>query len=368
MSENRDSIAFTPPFCPNSKCLYHQARDYRCYVKNGFERTQKPPHINQRYKCVHCRRGFSRNTFCIDFRKKKPGLGEEILACSLGGMSNNTLASKLKVAEATVRNRLTFLARQALLFEKETSVNLKITEPVAYDGFETFTYDQYSPCYVNTAVGANSMFNYSTTFSPMNRKGRMTQEQKEKLDELLKVHGRYPTNAITKASEYVFKQLKSRSEKALVLFTDEHLSYKKAIRNLRSLKVKHTTISSKEPRTPSNPLFPINHLHRNYRHFFSSQHRETISFQKHEAALMDKIQLMKIYKNFMRPKFTRSSKGDPLAGTNSPAMYIGVAEKVFNFGEVFKGRRFKTHYQLDQVEDSFFERRYEFSRRKIAYL
>lgn len=359
--------SFTPPFCPNFNCTAHFSSNFEAYVKNGLERTQKHPGFNQRFKCLKCGKGFSRNTFDLDFRKKLPGISEEILECSLRGMSNNSIASKLKVAEATVRNRLTYLARQSLLFEKEAIEDLKINEEVAYDGFETFTYDQYSPCYVNTAVGAESMFTYSTTFSPMNRKGRMTEAQKVKLNELIRKHKRYPTNSIAASSEYVFTLLANKTEGCLTLFTDEHLSYVKALKSVGSPKIKHISISSKLPRTTSNPLFPVNHLHRNYRHFFSSQHRETISFQKHEAGLMDKIQLMKVQKNFMRPKFARSSRRYPRAGQDSPAMYLGIAKKVLCFQDVFRQRRFKSHYLLDKVEENFFERRYNFSRRKIRY-
>lgn len=368
MKEKAMSDPFTPPFCPNKACSYHYTDKYQRFVRNGFERTQKPPGYNQRFKCLSCGVGFSRNTFSLDFRKKIPGIGEEILHCSLGGMSNNTLAKKMKISEATVRNRLTFLARQSLLFEKAKTENLIIQEPVAYDGFETFTYDQYSPCYVNTAVGSKSMFTYSTTFSPLNRKGRMTQEQKIKLQELIKIHNRYPSNAVTTASVYAFKLLESKAKGKLRLYTDEHHSYARALRTLNSPKIAHISISSKEPRTAKNPLFPINHLHRNYRHFFSSQHRETISFQKHEAGLMDKIQLMKVYKNFMRSKFARSSKADPDSGVHSPAMYVNAAAKVLEFNEVFQERRFKTRFDLDEMEEEFFERKYQFSRRKIAYI
>lgn len=366
MTAETQKISFKPPFCPNPNCPYHQGTGYTYYVKNGFAPTQKAPGFNQKFKCTVCQKGFSRNTFSIEFRKKKIGLGDEILFSCMNGMSNNSIAIKLGIAESTVRNRLTFLGRQALLFEKEKHVNLKIKEQVAYDGFETFTYDQFSPCYINTAVGSKSMYNYSATFSPMNRKGKMTEQQKEKQKKLILTYGYYPKSAIAKSSEYAFKLLESHSEGNLLLVTDEHKSYQRALKKINLDNILHMTVHSTLPRLTTNPLFPINHLHRNYRHFFSSQQRESIAFQKHEAALMDKIQLMKIYKNFMRTKFTRSSKSDPDAGKCSPAMYLNLEKEVLRFNQVFAIRKFVTHYQLDCEEKKFYERNYEFSRRKIA--
>ena len=103
-----------------------------------------------------------------------------------------------------------------------------------------------------------------------------------------------------------------------------------------------------------------------YRHFLSSQKRETISFQKNEAALLEKMQVMKIYRNFMSPKFVKKNKYDPHAHEWSPAMYVGVAEKVLSFNEIFGVRKMKSQIRLDEREQSFINRNYPYSRQNIA--
>src|SRR5690606_4878661 len=199
-----------------------------------------------------------------------------------------------------VRNRITTMSQQSLLFEKE-NLPTKINENVAYDGFETFTHSQFSPCYINTAVGSRSMFIYHNTLSPLNRKGRMTPEQKIKNQELIQKHGLYPQSSVYEESIYVLKNL-SNLAPGKTLFMDEHKAYQRALRSF-DFKMNVETINSKIRRDASNPLFPINRLHNLYRHYLSSQRRETISFQKNEAALMEKMQLFKIYRNYMNPKF-----------------------------------------------------------------
>ena len=99
-------------------------------------------------------------------------------------MSNNSIARNLDISEGTVRDRLKEMSRQSVFFEKE-NLPIKLTEDVAYDGFETFTHSQFDPCYINTAVGSRSHFIYHNTFSPLNRKGRMTEDQKRKNRELI---------------------------------------------------------------------------------------------------------------------------------------------------------------------------------------
>jgi len=363
MRKVADQLELIPPYCPNSHCLYHFGSDDKFYSKNGFSITDKPPFRNQRFKCTECKIQFSSNTFGLDFRKRSAGLSDQILNYSLNGMSNNSIARLLKVAEGTVRDRLKTMARQSLLFEKANYPE-KIREDVAYDGFETFSGSQFSPCYVNTAVGSHSMFIYHNTFSPLNRKGRMTDEQKIKNQELIKKHGLYPQSSVYEETIYVMRSLSGLAP-GRTLFTDEHKSYLRAYRSFNCL-LDLQTISSKARRDCSNPLFPINRLHNLYRHFFSSQQRETISFQKHEAALMEKLQLMKIYRNFMNPKFVKKNKYDQYAHEWSPAMYVGVAKKILTFEEVFGVRKLKSHSQLDKKELEFMNRSYPFSRQKIV--
>jgi len=363
MSPIADQLELIPPYCPNSRCRFHQGSDWKFYVKNGKAMTEKAPFTNQRFKCKECRIQFSANAFGIDFRKRVANISEEVLHFSMHGMSNNSIARRLKVAEGTVRDRIKELSRQALFFEKENSPQ-SLKEDVAYDGFETFTHSQFSPCYINTAVGSRSLFIYHNTFSPLNRKGRMTPAQKLKNVQLAAEHGHYPQSSVYEESVYIMKSL-SMMGAGKTLYTDEHKSYQRAFKSFNS-SMNHETISSKEKRNPSNPLFPINHLHLLYRHFFSSQHRETIAFQKHEAALMEKIQLMKIYRNFMNTKFVKKNKFDPHAHEWSPAMYVGASKKVLTFKEVFGLRKMKTQLRLDSREQNFTRRHYPYSRQIIA--
>jgi len=363
MSKEADQLQLIPPYCPNPDCLFHFETNEVFYVKNGFTTTTKAPFLNQRFKCKRCKFQFSANTFSLDFRKKIPNQSEKILHFSMNGMSNNSVARNLKVNEGTVRDRLKVMARQSLFFEKKYAPQ-KILEDVSYDGFETFTHSQFSPCYINTAVGRASHFIYHNTFSPLNRKGRMTEDQKVKNKELILKHGYYPRDSVYEESTYIMNEL-SKKTKEKTLFTDEHRAYLRAFRSISS-NFSHVTISSKKRRDPSNPLFPINHLHLLYRHFLSSQKRETISFQKHEGALLEKVQLMKIYRNFMSPKFVKKNKFDPNAHIWSPAMYLKITEKVLRFEDVFGVRKMKTQVSLDQREKDFIARNYPYSRQIIA--
>lgn len=81
---------------------------------------------------------------------------------------------------------------------------------------------------------------------------------------------------------------------------------------------------------------------------------------------MEKLQLMKIYRNFMNPKFVKKNSFDLHAHEWSPAMYVGVATKILSFEEIFGVRKLKTQFRLDQKDKDFIERFYPYSRQKIA--
>lgn len=363
MLKNVDQLQLIPPYCPNPRCLFHFGSESRFYMKNGWTKTEKAPFKNQRYICKGCGIQFSQNTFGLDFRRRKVDLSERVLHYTMNGMSNNSVAMLLKISEGTVRDRLKVMSRQSLIFEKENYPK-RISEDVAYDGFETFTHSQFSPCYINTAVGSHSQFIYHNTFSPLNRKGRMTFDQKNKNRDLISKHGPYPQNSVFLETCYILKNLSSLAA-GRTLYSDQHKAYTRAIQSF-DFQMEHETINSEVRRDQNNPLFPINRLHNLYRHYFSSQQRETISFQKHEAALMEKIQLMKIYRNFMKPKFVKKNKYDPHANEWSPAMYTGVASKILEFDEVFGIRKIMTQTRLDEKEVDFMKRNYAFSRQKIV--
>jgi transposase-like protein len=361
MKPKSELHSFKPSFCPNPECKIHLGGQ-NFYKLNGWARTKKAPYLNRRYRCKYCFVQFSYNTFQLDFRKRLPDISKEIFEMSMNGMTNCSIARRLKTRERVVRNRLALLARQSQLFEKEMEVDLKIHEPVCYDGFETFSGSQFSPCYINTAIGKKSLYTFLTSFSPLNRKGRMTEWQKKKNIILQNKFGKYPQDSVFKLTEYTYKKLISISGYApLILHTDEHKSYEYLTKTKFNKNFIHYQTSSRDKRDARNPLFPVNHLHLTYRHFLASQRRETIAFNKNEAGLMDRMIIMKVYKNFMRPKTLRMRRHE----IASPAMELELVDKILSFEEVFFKRRLKTHYELDQIEMQVYKRDYSYSRQKI---
>lgn len=58
------TVPQTPAFCPNPDCPFHRgpAASWR-WVRNGYFSRQCSPRRVQRFRCCHCRRHFSEQTF-----------------------------------------------------------------------------------------------------------------------------------------------------------------------------------------------------------------------------------------------------------------------------------------------------------------
>ena len=64
-----------PPFCPNPECPYHRGAtaSWR-WVRNGYFSRRCSPRRIRRFRCCHCRRHFSEQTFCTTCWLKRPEL------------------------------------------------------------------------------------------------------------------------------------------------------------------------------------------------------------------------------------------------------------------------------------------------------
>lgn len=325
--------------CPNEECKFKSVSILRW----GYGRAVVSGSgiRRQRYKCRHCSCTFSQNRFSLEYRLKKNDLGlnyKIFLLCSFG-LSNRRIARIHEISESCVRTRLQRMAEWGFDFHSHMLTKLLKDEALCMDGLENFAGSQYDPNYINQIVGRDSLFIYDFNFSPMNRKGRMSPWQKNRLAEIEQEHGRYDPSAIRKSTLSLVKRSYNRRvcpKTPLALLSDEHFQYKRALLQLQSqCKIDHMTISSKACRNFQNILFPVNHADLLIRHHIGAFKRETISFSKTAARMCQRFMIFAIYKNYMAPQFTKTHVRRPHAHQQSPAQYLGLTDGLLKFREIF---------------------------------
>jgi len=328
-----------PPFCPNSACRFHRG-DMKLwrYVRIGFYARKTAPLRIQRYRCDTCRRKFGDQTFSVTYWLHRPELLGPIFHRLVGCSGFRQIAREFKASPETVARVSGRLGRHSLLFHELRRPKGRIREPLALDSFESFEFSQYYPTSYHVAAGQASHFFYGFTESECRRRGTMTRGQKRRRAALEDRMGRPDPKSIEKEVAALLA-IVAPLPQALELHTDQHKSYPRALRRVPHLSVQHRTISSRALRSPQNPLFPINLLDLLIRHDGANHKRETIAFSKRRASAAERLAIFLVWRNWMRPFSVRK-------GGESPAMRLGLVDRVLELGELLKQRLFPTRVAL----------------------
>ena len=320
--------AWTPPFCPNADCKYHCGGETWEWIHFGtFARKHCLPTEIQRYRCLHCGRTFSTQTFQTSYWLHKPNYFPQIFLRIQACSALRQIAFEYKISPSTLQRHISRLGRHCLLYQQQQQPPIK--EPLVLDGLESFEYSQFHPFHFNVLVGKNSHFFYQFTEAPLRRKGRMTPAQKKKRTRIEESLGRPDPKAIEKNVAELLR-LATKGKGEIELYSDDHPAYPRAFKSLPELKIKHHVTSSKVPRTPQNPLFAANLLDLLVRHGGSNHKRETIAFSKKRQGAIDRQAAMQVWRNFMRPFSVKRRD-------RTPAQRAGVRDTELNWMSCWSG-------------------------------
>jgi transposase-like protein len=345
-----------PPFCPNPGCAFHQdPRGWRC-KKKGFFSRQAAPHRIQRYRCSHCRRSFSSQTFTTTYWLRLPALPPVIFLRLLACSAYRQIARELQVSPTTVLRHAARLGRHCLLFHEALRPKAPPAEPLVVDGFESFEFSQYTPVQFHLAVGAASHFVYGFTDSELRRKGRMTEAQRERRAALEAALGRPDPQSIEHEMAALLA-IVVPPEASVDLRSDEHPAYPRALRRLPDRDFRHRVTSSRDPRTVHNPLFPVNLMDLLIRHSSANHKRETIAFSKRRQSAAERLAILLVWRNTMK-SFSEKRRDA------TPAQRLGLLPRKLTVEDVLAERLFPTRIVLPARWAAYYWR--EVPTRRIA--
>ena len=338
-----------PPHCPNPNCRYHNGvRTTWRFKRKGFFSRRSRPHRVQRYACLHCGRTFSSQTFSTTYWQKRPQLMLESFWLVVGCMANRQMARALKCAPSTMAHHITRLARHCLLFQAEELAKTRASGEVVIDGFESFEWSQYFPFHHNVAVEADTGYFLFHTDSPLRRKGRMTERQRERRCQLEDRYGRPDPKAVRNGIAELLQTV-TRDLGEVVIRSDDHRSYPPAMRGL-GCRVAHQVTSSKVRRDRGNRLVEINLLDLMIRHSTAAHRRETIAWAKRRQASAEKLTIFQVWRNYVKRRW---EKGPPV----SSAMLKGLAHRLLEPKELLLHRYFRTRMDLPARWSLYYDRR-----------
>ena len=301
-------------------------------MRHGWFAREAMPRRIQRFRCVHCRHTFSSQSFSTDYWLKRPDVlraaAHRLLACS----GYRQIAREARCGPTTVMRQAGRLGRQALLFLEAHRPRGPVAEPVVVDGFESFAHSQYHPLHLNLVVGAGSHYIYAFTHAEMRRKGRMTRAQRRRRQQIEAGFGRPDPRGIEEGMGAALR-LTAREPQDLVVHSDEHAAYPRALRSLVGYSIRHVRTSSLKARTSGNPLFPVNRADLLLRHNSANHKRETIAFSKRHQGVVDRAAWLVLWQNFSK-RFSER-RGGP-----TPAMALGLVDRPIPLLELLQSRLF----------------------------
>ena len=336
-----DSLPWVPPCCPNEACAFHVAPP-RCWpwARAGFYLRQASPQRVQRFRCGHCGRNFSRQTFATSYWLKRPALLLEVFHALTLCTAFRQLARKLACSPQTVYHQTLRLARHAQLFHELHRPRGELTEPLVLDGLQSFEHSQFHPSLYHVLVGQASHFVYGLTHSELRRSGTLTARQRVRRAELERAHGRPDPRSVEREVARLLA-IVTAGCRHLELWSDEHRSYPRALAAQRHLELEHHTVSSRAARTPRNRLFAVNLLDLLLRHCCANHKRETIAFSKSSASGIARAWVFLLWRNYVKWFSERARDG-------TPAMRAGVCERRWSVRRILAERLFPSRIVLPE--------------------
>lgn len=145
--------------CPNSRCrgqiAGRETDRNRRIVRNGHYETAAHGRV-QRYRCLLCGRGFSDQTFSLDYATKRKVSYQSILEFLISCAGIRSIARTLAVSHELIMNRISRLARQSLSVHADIGQSIRLFEPLVADGFESFVASQHTPNNIHLLAGKKS--------------------------------------------------------------------------------------------------------------------------------------------------------------------------------------------------------------------
>jgi hypothetical protein len=368
-------MRFRPPFCPNKHCTHHldpdtpegkALRRVKWFAPFGWYDTKIRGPV-PRFRCRHCGRTFSRQTFRLDYYVKRAvdydQLRDRLTSCS----SVRAVGKSLKISPDSVSNRISRLSRQYTSACAMLLSVLVAEEAVVADGFESFAVSQFFPNNITLLGGADSQYVLFADYATLRRKGRMTKWQKHLREQLEKLYRADPgavKASFTRLLDTVADLASRTEQRPFCLRTDKKHDYRRALAGHRTLAAAqragtftHATFDSKAARTTSNPLFTVNYLDRQLRKDLAEHVRETTRFARNVCLSMERLWVTIGHYNF----YKRYRITDPVCveRTHAEEAALSREQVAHALHQITTVRRFLSFQRLPPALEQCWRRGYE---------
>jgi hypothetical protein len=323
-------MRFRPRFCPHQDCASRSAAVPFRYQHHGTFRRLCDGRDVRRFLCLACSRGFSEQTFRVDYRLKRPELLAPLFRDRISKVTHRQSARNHACARRTEERHFFRIALHCEAFHRARLHDLEpgrgIGTHFLLDELETYERARLEePLTVPVLIERDSGFVVDA------RVGTLPARSGAKLDPRLPRRVS-ESRAVVENAFAILDAVTPKSQELTVL-TDEKHAYSKILREKFGKRCTHERVPSTLVRDTRNPLWPINHTLARVRDNVSRLVRETWAVAKLRRWLAGHLSIWTCYRNYVRgrtncePRFT-------------PAMCANVSPHQFSDAELLRWRVF----------------------------
>jgi len=292
-----------------------------------------------RFRCLDCGRGFSSQTFRVDYGLRKPWLDASIARLFCAKVSLRRGAELLGVRRPTLERRLERFGRHGKLMHEAFLARHKalrggLAGTFQLDELETFETDRrLQPVTVPVLIERGSFFLVHVDTAPLAARGGLSDRDEVRKKEWQALHGTRVGQSRTAVRHTLEAWRRWHNPVALPqLQSDKKNSYRTQLRAVFGTRGhSHQIGSSKATRDYRNLLFPINHTNAMLRDHVSRLVRRSWAHSKKRLRLTRHLWVFVLFRNYVRG-ITRK------APEVTSAMALGVAQRKYGWSEVLRWR------------------------------
>ena len=325
----------------------HRRPTPRFFQRRGSYRPACRTEAVPRFVCKACRRGFSRQTFRLDYRDRKPACNQPLFVLLISGVGLRQAARNLGLGVHSVQHKFRKLARGLRLLNRNLLRQLPDHRCYLLDELESFEHRSICPLTVPVLIEKSSMAVLATGVAPIRRMQRRGSRRQRWLERHEQRHGRRldrSRHCVLRVMRRLRQLLGGRRGQ---LLTDQKQLYASLWRKLLSDRVTHSTVSGRLARTACNPLFPINLTDAMLRDNNGRLRRRSWLVSKRGRSLALQLELFTAYRNWHRPRTNRDAKEEL-----TPGMQLGLVPRRLSVPELLAWRQDWRERSIHPASDS----------------
>ena len=332
---------FVPPRCPNPLCPAHSDPKPGFFKRAGFYHARCRPHPIPRFRCKSCKRGFSRQTFRLDYRDHKPHLNAELISRLASGVGLRQTARELPLSLWGLQKKFRKLAKH--LCELHANLLAPVSREVAFalDEAESFEGNRtVRPLTIPLVIEQGTMFVAGAAVGTLPPRGRRSPAERRTIEADRAKHGKRLNESRRVVGEALAcaARLVGGEQARLQLRSDRKTSYPrlidKAFRRGAAAPapvIEHVRVSSQQRRDTTNPLHRINLTLAMARDLNGRLRRRSWLHSKQRRFLALQLGVFACYRNYVRLRFNGEKE--------TPAQLLGLLPQALSLEELLSWRQ-----------------------------